>query len=108
LERFDRLLPSDGGAWATPGSEGRLQWLRLELLQLKTCVTRNDGREVTVRQQQVVRNMVDTVLDWLDFEAVTATDIVRLRVGAAQDWLLEEAGSMGQDNANSGCHRKLG
>jgi hypothetical protein len=100
LERIDPMLGDACDAWATPDTEGRLQWLRLELLQLGVSATRCFSmQQLSVAQHQLLQDLVATLLEWLDFNATTTASIVRLRLAAAQDWLLDEASRMGQDAA---------
>ncbi len=96
LECIDLLLRDARDAWATPASEGRLQWLRLELLQLRASAARCAATQrLSIGQHQLLQALVAILLDWLDFSATTAPEIVRLRLAAAQDWLLEEASRLG-------------
>lgn len=109
LERIDELLPAAGDPWATPQREGRLQWLRLELLQLQESTERcARARHLSIEQRQQVQMLVRTLLDWLDFEAAMPIDLVRLRLAAAQNWLLDEAGRYGQRAEDSTLSRRRG
>lgn len=109
LERTDGLLAATGNAWATPHIEGRMQWLRLELLQLDACTARRAvAQRLSDAQLQRIRSMVSTLLEWLDFDAATAPDIVRLRLAAAQNWLLDEAGRTGRGDQTPELRRRRG
>ncbi len=92
LERIDELLSTTCPSWMTPHVEGLLQWLRLELLQLDDSVSRcSHAQRLSAEQRRQMQELVRTLLDWLDFEPATVVEVVRLRLGAAQNWLLEEA-----------------
>jgi hypothetical protein len=109
LERIDQLLVQARNTWATPLTEGRLQWLRLELLQLRGCAAHcRAAQRLSGEQLRRIQDLVATLLEWLDFDAATSTEIARLRLGAAQNWLLDEAVAWGQDNASSESTRKRG
>lgn len=109
LDRIDQLLAGVRGAWMTSLTEGRLQWLRLELLQLRGCATRcGAAQQLSIQQVRVVQDTVSVLLEWLDFDAATPAEVVRLRLGAAQNWLLEEASAWGQDDESAGSSRKRG
>jgi hypothetical protein len=100
LERIDCMLRDGHDSWATPAREGRLQWLRLELLQLEVSAARClSAQQLSIGQHELLQGLVATLLEWLDFSATTTASIVRLRLAAAQDWLLDEASRMGQDAA---------
>src|SRR5262249_10230257 len=93
LERSDALLADARIGWPAPAVAGRLQWLRLELLMLGECTSRCvAARQLSVEQKHRIELLVSKLLDWLDFDAATAREIVRLRLAAAQNWLLEQAG----------------
>lgn len=109
LERVEHLLPASREAWATPGAEGCLQWLRLELLQLGDSAARCSMRQrLSLEQHELVQSMIATLLEWLDFDAGTATEVVRLRLAAAQDWLLDEVGRMGRGADAPALDRRRG
>jgi hypothetical protein len=109
LERVDQLLRDAGDAWATPASEGRLQWLRLELLLLGTSAARCFSmQQLSGVQHQQLQELVAKLLEWLDFTSATSGPIVRLRLAAAQDWLLEEASWMSDGESGQGLERLRG
>ena len=109
LERIDMLVAAGCDAWATPLAVDRLQWLRLELLQLEYSAARcSMSQRLSMEQHGLLQSMIATLLDWLDFEAVTAAEIVRLRLGAAQNWLLDEACRLSREGAGSELDRRRG
>jgi hypothetical protein len=109
LERIDGLLIADEDGWATPASEGRLQWLRLELLQLGESAARCAMmRRLSRGQHQLLQGLIGRILEWLDFDSKTTREIVRLRLAAAQNWLLEEAGRMGRGDETPELTRRRG
>lgn len=102
LERVDGMLGEACDAWATPAREGRLQWLRLELLQLGASAMRCFSmQQLSPAQHQLLQELVATLLEWLDFNATTSASTVRLRLAAAQDWLLDEASRLGQGDVRA-------
>ncbi len=109
LERTGELLPDAHEPWLAPPMEERLQWLRLELLQLRDSAHRcAQTHRLSTEQLQQVLLLVRTLLDWLDFDAAMAVDIVRLRLAAAQNWLLDEANRYGQPEEYPGLSRRRG
>jgi len=92
LERIHPLLGDARAAWVTSCIEGRLQWLRLELLQVRASAARCAAtHRLSAGQHQRMQTLVAKQLAWLDFDADTPLPVVRLRLAAAQDWLLDEA-----------------
>ncbi|MEJ0099954.1 MAG: hypothetical protein WDO12_09495 [Pseudomonadota bacterium] len=109
LECTESLLREPGEFACSTALEERLQWLRLELLQLRESACRcAQAQRLSTAQQEQVHRLVRTLLEWLDFDAAMAVDIVRLRLWAAQNWLLDEAGRCGYRDADPHLSRRRG
>jgi hypothetical protein len=91
LERIDQQL--DCNDERTPEElQPQLQLLRLELLQLsdKSLCCMESGL-VSVSQNTLVQRLVARLLGWLDLDAAANTEVARMRIHHAQNWLYDEA-----------------
>jgi hypothetical protein len=88
LERIDQRLNLHHDLTFMTG----LPLLRLELLQLaekaRSCA---GSRLLSTNQNVLVQRLVARLLGWLDFDAAATTEVARMRIWAAQNWLFDEA-----------------
>jgi hypothetical protein len=90
LERVDRML-GHAPVVDDPRLQASLQLLRLELVQLGDSAARRAGTTVLATEQNVfVQRLVGKTLRWLDVEPAVPASVLRARLHAAQDWLLDE------------------
>jgi hypothetical protein len=88
LERTDQRLDLHRDV----ASMVELPLLRLELLQLaekaRCCA---GSRLLSTSQNVLVQRLVSRLLGWLDFDPAATTEVARMRIWSAQNWLFEEA-----------------
>jgi hypothetical protein len=91
LERIDQKLDCHEEE-VLAALQPQLQLLRLELLQLsdKSQGAIESGL-VSVNQNTLIQRLVAKLLGWLDLDVAATTEVARMRIQHAQNWLFGEA-----------------
>jgi hypothetical protein len=106
LERIEQRLDDHPGGVVSQDLQPTLQWLRLELVQLADKSHRLvEFQLVSSQQNTVVQNLTARLLATLDLGTAT-TEVARMRILHAQNWLFSEAEKWAQvESQDCNLHR---